>query len=97
MVGVEFWTQLRPVDAPLQLHWDVDEERGQMKGDTVCPWCSVVCYLTSTGGPTLVLEQRPQDAWDRCVRHQLVWPRSGSILCFAGDLLCAMTAADSCP
>ena len=87
VVGVEFWTQLRPHDANLQLHWDVDEERGRRQTEAVCPWCSVVCYLTSAGGPTLVIDQRPDDEWGRRVRHQLVWPVAGSILCFPGDRL----------
>eukprot|EP00966_Prymnesium_polylepis_P160793 3715829-Prymnesium_polylepis.1 len=87
VAGLEFWTQLRPLDAPLQLHWDVDEELGQWRGEAACPWISVVCYLTSAGGPTIVLDQRPGDAWGRRVRHQLVWPTAGSILCFPGELL----------
>ena len=93
IVGVEFWTQLRPDNAPLQLHWDVDEERGRRRTEAVCPWCSVVCYLTSAGGPTIVIDQRPDDAWGRHVRHELVWPVAGSILCFPGDRLHGVVGA----
>ena len=92
VVGVEFWTQLRSSAAPpgdrLQLHWDVDEALGRASGDFACPLLSIVCYLSSTGGPTIVLNQHGSDGWgERAVRHALVWPVAGSVLAFPGDRL----------
>lgn len=47
--------------------------------------CSIVLYLSDSGGPTVVIHQKPVDglgpeAW-------LVRPRIGRLAAFSGDLL----------
>ena len=71
----------------LQGHWDCDQELGRFEGKTACPILSVIVYASSAGGPTLVLDQRPDDAWGETVRGGLVWPHAGAVAVFPGNLL----------
>jgi len=88
VLGIETWAQLRSAGSPLHLHWDVDEVRGRDLDETACPWMSIVCYLASDGGPTLVVGQKPDDTWGRRrVHHALSWPNAGSVLAMPGDRL----------
>jgi hypothetical protein len=85
--GFEFWTQRRALGSSLQGHWDCDQELGRFEGKTACPILSVIVYASSAGGPTLVLDQRPDDAWGETVRGGLVWPHAGAVAVFPGNLL----------
>ena len=97
IAGIEYWTQQRAAGSPLHMHWDVDEGLGRKCGTLSCPLVSVVCYLTSEGGPTLIIDQRPQDPWSRCVQHSLVWPVSGTVVAFSGDMLHGVLAETGQP
>ena len=86
--GVEVWAQCRSAGSGIHMHWDVDEGLGRRCGQTATPWKSIVVYLSSDGGPTLVCEQRPADAWvGRMLEHLLVWPTAGTLLAMQGDRL----------
>lgn len=85
--GIEFWTQRRPLGASMHLHWDCDQERARLRSKLAMPFLSVVIYLDDAGGPTLVLEQRPADGFDRVTQGALVWPHAGSLLSFDGQML----------
>ena len=95
--GVEVWAQCRAAGNGMHFHWDVDEALGRMKGETRCPWLSVVCYLSSAGGPTLCIDQRPQDAFGRIVRHALAWPVAGSLFAMPGNRLHGVLAEIGAP
>ena len=83
--GIEFWTQRRSLNSDLHLHWDCDQERGRLSGELRCPALSLVVYLYSQGGPTLVIEQRPSAAGNErgggggTTRCCLSWPREGQV------------------
>ena len=96
-VGCEFWTQRRAIDSSLHLHWDVDEELGRLQHELACPLASVILYLGDIGGPTLILDQAPdqaQPAQPQPGRAQsggwLLWPHPGQIAAFRGNLLHAV-------
>ncbi|KAK9804385.1 hypothetical protein WJX72_010453 [[Myrmecia] bisecta] len=90
VVVAEWWVHVREADAPHQLHFDVDESRlrqGRNKYQLCHPAVSSVVFLScpETGGPTLVIDQIPQD--DLGQRGWLVSPEVGKLLAFRGTLL----------
>ena len=87
VAGIETWINPRTAGRPLHFHWDCDEFRGRHHRGLACPWISVVCYLASDGGPTVVIEQRPNEKWGREVSHTACWPLAGSVMALEGDCL----------
>ncbi|KAI8465474.1 MAG: hypothetical protein J3K34DRAFT_487656 [Monoraphidium minutum] len=61
----EFWAHTRPLDAPHQLHFDVNEgflRRGPAAYRLTHPAASSLLFLSDAGGPTAVLDQTPAGA-----------------------------------
>ena len=54
--GVELWVQKRSVRGSLYFHFDVADAVKQRAERIVLPTWSSVLYLSSCGGPTLVLD-----------------------------------------
>ena len=97
VAGVELWAQRRPVSSPMHLHWDCDEDAGRRTHELHCPQQSAILYVSSCGGPTLVVEHRPGDAWCDTVRCHLSWPHAGQITIIPGNWLHGVLAVDETP
>jgi len=84
--GAEWWTQVTKADAPIELHWDKDEELFAKSGCHQHPTMSTVTYLGCLGAPTLVLQKT--DAQHGSIsRAALSWPAPSAHLRFNGRLL----------
>lgn len=85
----EWWVHRRPPCAAHQLHFDSDDEG---RGIVRHPIASTILYFDDVGGPTLMTQQRSQDA---ALQQQgtLVFPTRGRILAFDGTLLHAVMPA----
>ena len=97
IAGVELWAQRRPASSAMHLHFDVDEEHARHTSADEplrCPATSVILYISDAGGPTLLLEQRPRDAWRASVSCHACWPRAGQLMAFPGDWLHGVVPAD---
>ena len=92
--GVELWAQRRDVRCPMHLHFDCDEESGRVGRPLSTPMHSAILYVSSCGGPTLLLEHRPADAWSDSVRCHACWPRAGQCMAFPGDWMHGVLVAD---
>ena len=95
IAGVELWAQRRSETSSMHLHFDCDEEQLMQTRTLRCPRRSCVLYATSAGGPTLIIEHRPSDAWAETVQCHACWPTAGSMVAFPGDWLHGIVAADS--
>ena len=94
LAGVEWWLQEQdPDDEPKGLHTDKDVTFGAEEESSCierCPFVSSVLYLSDTGGPTAVFDQRKRDStlWPRVpTAVTLGFPRRGQLLLFDGALL----------
>ena len=87
IAGIECWAQRRSATSSMHLHFDIDEAFGRSTQTLHCPWRSAVVYLSKCGGPTLMLEHRPGDAWRELVRCHLCWPGAGHVVAFPGQWL----------
>lgn len=83
-MGIELWAQQRSTTLPMHLHFDLDEQHYRLTRAVLCPRYISILYMSACGGPTLVLEHRPGDAWQASVRLTrprielgLPLPRSG--------------------
>ena len=89
-MGCEWWAHTRVSSRNLghQLHFDTEEKTVERSGRIVHPLFSSVTYLCGErqGGPTLVLDQRVDDAKSGNV-SVLVFPRDDSFMMFPGDRL----------
>ena len=94
IAGVEMWAQRRPAASSMHLHFDCDEERLILTRALRCPLRSCVLYATSAGGPTLIMEHGPSDAWAKTVRCHVCWPTVGAMVTFPGDWLHGVVPAD---
>ena len=57
---------------------------------------STIIYLDSSGGPTLILDQRPTDSIDSLSSAWLVQPKPNRLACFPGDLLHGVLPGRAC-
>jgi len=97
LLGAEWWLQEQcPGDAPKELHTDKDVLLEQppdgtpARARTMHPRCSSVLYLSETGGPTAVFDQRKAEG--RLVPPvptavHVASPQPGRFLMFDGRLL----------
>jgi hypothetical protein len=104
--GVEWWVQVRRKDAgtrvlrssaaiqSIGMHWDKDEDLVDEQGINIHPHISTVTYLTTSGAPTLVLNQRCPVEYDavpevfgEVSEGWLSFPLAGKHMSFDGQLL----------
>ena len=57
---------------------------------------STVIYLSSSGGPTLILAQRPTDSIASMCAAWLAQPKPNRLACFPGDLLHGVLPGRAC-
>lgn len=93
IVGAEWWLQEQgPGDEPKELHTDKDVYLDSASGSTMTrnPWRASVLYLSETGGPTAVFDQRKAGftlAPPLPVSAHVAFPQPGRFLMFSGELL----------
>lgn len=58
VAGVEWWVRRRPVKESMAFHFDKDEHTFRRFGAVNTPWRSTVFYLSQTGGPTVITNQK---------------------------------------
>uniref|UniRef100_A0A7S3AEW8 Uncharacterized protein n=1 Tax=Haptolina ericina TaxID=156174 RepID=A0A7S3AEW8_9EUKA len=91
VVGFEWWLQEQwPGDLPKELHTDADVSIGSSQASVRYPLMSSVLYLSETGGPTAVFDQRSVGGVLEPISPSavaLAFPRPGSLLMFDGSLL----------
>ena len=54
--GAEWWTQVIDTDDDIGFHWDRDYGEEEKHGKHIYPAFGTVTYLSSLGGPTVVLD-----------------------------------------
>ena len=89
--GAEWWTQVIDADDDIGFHWDQDYGVADC-GVNVHPHLATVTYLSTLGGPTIVLDHASpvQHGADFTARPQRCWvsrPALGKHMCFDGRLL----------
>lgn len=94
IAGVEIWGQRRMLSSPMHLHFDCDEQYSRLSQKLRCPSHTCVLYASDFGGPTLVLDFRPGDAWHETVRCFACWPSAGQSFSFPGNMLHAVLATE---
>ena len=95
LAGAEWWVQRRPVNDTLDFHFDVDSCLLHTDRRLRCPSASSVFYLTESGGPTAVLDQKAAEGlfWGSCLspesatRCDLLFPRRNQYAVFPGRFL----------
>ncbi|CAL8466087.1 g5623 [Coccomyxa elongata] len=88
ILAAEWWAHMREPTSAHQLHFDLDESRigvGAAKYRLLHPVLSSVLYLSSTGGPTVVLEQSATDTLAE--QAFLCNPKENVLFCFPGKYL----------
>jgi hypothetical protein len=98
VAGCEWWVQYRPTPTiGMGLHLDADvglfeSERnaeGQFSGPLTTAFISSVTYITSRGGPTLVLDQYFEDNTTPVpvepTEGELIYPRENVLVMFNGE------------
>ncbi|KAK9827488.1 hypothetical protein WJX74_005204 [Apatococcus lobatus] len=91
VVAAEWWAHTRPAEGCHQLHFDMDETRLRQGSERYAlknPAASTVIFLSAaaTSGPTLILDQRPQDT-ALAQRGWCIPPDIGSCVTYPGNLL----------
>ena len=109
VTGAEWWVQHRRANTPQHFHFDTDMGRHSLGSSSTstnndsseksifrCPSLSSVLYLTESGGPTVVLGQRPtMSKWsgnlallpEEATECDIMFPRRNRYMLFRGDLL----------
>lgn len=93
--GAEWWVQRRPVSRSLDMHFDADSCLMHRNGRLRCPEVSSILYLTSSGGPTVILDQFVANGilWGHrllpgeATRVDLVFPTPNQFAAFPGLFL----------
>jgi hypothetical protein len=98
VAGCEWWVQYRPrTGQGMGLHLDADvglfeSERnadGQFNGPLATAFISSVTYMTSRGGPTIILDQYFEDNTKPVpaepTEGELIYPRANVLLMFNGE------------
>ena len=67
------------------LHFDRDEWRWQQKKEAVFPLLSTVTFLTSKGGPTLIVQQTTDASMSRLYPDNSTCVKTESVKCEGGD------------
>lgn len=92
IVGAEWWTHHRPIQANLghNLHFDTDEALLSQEQVISHPIVSSVLYLTAgegaTSGPTIILDQTP-DSKEVATKCWTCVPQNNSFMVFNGNQL----------
>jgi hypothetical protein len=81
--GAEYWMRAQPANSGLWFHFDRDEA---IRTSIVCPSISSILYLSDVGGPTLVVDLRP-DSRAQPKHGAGMLPRRGRYATFPGALL----------
>jgi len=88
--GAEWWIQSRGSKEGIGFHYDKDEAYASIHMKMSFPILSTITYLTSTGAPTLILNQTSLDGSMEYpeVPHEgfLSYPRDNRHVIFRGDL-----------
>jgi hypothetical protein len=99
VTGAEWWVQHRNSTTPQFFHFDTDVgKHSSTNNDALlrCPSLSSILYLTETGGPTVILAQRPQVSnWTgrlvltppEATECDIMYPRKNRYCLFRGDML----------
>lgn len=105
VTGAEWWIQHRTSITPQFFHFDTDVGRHSSTVDPIirCPSLSSIFYLTNTGGPTVVLAQRPTtNTWfnqlelipPEATECDIMYPRINRYMLFRGDMLHGVLPSD---
>lgn len=94
-VGAEWWVQRRPINNSLDFHFDIDSCLLHSQKAIRSPDISSIFYLSTSGGPTVVLDQRCAEGWlwghrlspTNATCADLIFPRPNQFAIFAGACL----------
>ena len=96
VAGCEWWIQYRPRAEGMGLHLDADvglfeskkNAQGKFDGPLRTAFISSVTYLTSRGGPTIILDQLFEDnstpVPEEPAEGELIYPRENTLVMFNG-------------
>jgi hypothetical protein len=75
-IGAEWWIQNRGLNKPLFFHFDADQTLSNQQNPCwKFPDIASILYITETGGPTLILNQRMAIPPNETDQENLIPPR----------------------